>query len=155
MYFSANDFPGLEIADPFMGGGTPLIEANRVGCDVQGFDINPMSAWIVREELEHLDVASYRQEADRVMTELETELGEFYRTDCPLYGDHNVPVKYFLWVKVIPCEKCGRQIDLFPGYLVADDTRHHPTCSPASPVERLTRRARRSIQGAAARAMLR
>ena len=39
-----------------MGGGTPLIEANRVGCDVLGFDINPMAAWIVREEIEHLDI---------------------------------------------------------------------------------------------------
>jgi adenine-specific DNA methylase len=58
MYFESNDFPGLSIADPFMGGGTALIEANRVGCDVQGFDINPMSAWIVREEIEHLDVAA-------------------------------------------------------------------------------------------------
>jgi len=32
-----------------MGGGTPLLEANRVGCDVQGFDINPMAAWIVKK----------------------------------------------------------------------------------------------------------
>src|ERR1700680_277929 len=37
-FFEANDFPGRVVADPFMGGGTPLLEANRVGCDVQGFD---------------------------------------------------------------------------------------------------------------------
>ena len=43
-----------------MGGGTPLIEANRIGCDVLGFDINPMAAWIVREEIEQLDLAAYR-----------------------------------------------------------------------------------------------
>ena len=43
-FFQPNDLSGLRIADPFMGGGTPLIEANRVGCDVDGFDINPMSA---------------------------------------------------------------------------------------------------------------
>ena len=49
IFFAANDFPGRRVADPFMGGGTPLIEANRVGCDVLGFDINPMAAWIVRE----------------------------------------------------------------------------------------------------------
>ena len=55
-FFEANDFPGRIVADPFMGGGTPLIEANRVGCDVLGFDINPMAAWIVREEIEHLDL---------------------------------------------------------------------------------------------------
>ena len=39
-FFRANDFPGRVVADPFMGGGTPLIEANRVGCDVLGFDID-------------------------------------------------------------------------------------------------------------------
>ena len=55
-FFRANDFPGVCIADPFMGGGTPLIEANRVGCDVQGFDVNPMSAWIVREEVQDIDL---------------------------------------------------------------------------------------------------
>ena len=55
LFFRANDLPGLRIVDPFMRGGTPLIEANRVGCDVEGFDINPMSAWIVREELEPID----------------------------------------------------------------------------------------------------
>jgi adenine-specific DNA methylase len=124
MYFAANDFPGLNIADPFMGGGTPLIEANRVGCNVQGFDINPMSAWIVREEIEHLDIGTYRHEAGALTAELQRELGDFYRTDCPLYGDRKVPVKYFLWVKVIPCEKCGSDVELFPGYLLADDTRH-------------------------------
>ncbi len=124
MYFAANDFPGLNIADPFMGGGTPLIEANRIGCNVQGFDINPMSAWIVREEIEHLDLRAYHREADALSAELQRELGDFYWTDCPLYGDRNVPVKYFLWVKVIPCERCGSNVDLFPGYRIADDTRH-------------------------------
>ena len=54
-FFQANSLPGRTIADPFMGGGTPLLEANRVGCDIVGFDINPMATWIVREEIEHLD----------------------------------------------------------------------------------------------------
>jgi adenine-specific DNA methylase len=35
LYFVPNDFPKRRVADPFMG-GTPLIEANRVGCDVVG-----------------------------------------------------------------------------------------------------------------------
>ena len=123
-FFVANDFPGLMVADPFMGGGTPLLEANRVGCDVQGFDINPMAAWIVREEIEHLDLVAYRQAAAGLISALEKDIGAGYRTDCPLYGDTDVPVKYFLWVKVLDCAKCGRGIDLFPGYLVAEDRRH-------------------------------
>ena len=58
-----------------MGGGTPLIEANRVGCDVLGFDINPMAAWIVREEIGHLDRDAYREAADRLLACLQREIG--------------------------------------------------------------------------------
>ncbi len=123
-YFNGHDFAGKVVADPFMGGGTPLIEANRIGCDVLGFDINPMAAWIVREEIEYLDHAAYRKAASRLVKSLQGEVGELYRTDCPTFGDKDVPVKYFLWVKTVPCEACGIDVDLFPGYLLADDTRH-------------------------------
>ena len=123
-FFAANEFPGRTIADPFMGGGTPLLEANRVGCDVLGFDVNPMAAWVVREEIDHLDVEAYRRAADSLVKELTDEIGDAYLTDCPLYGDTDVPVKYFLWVKTIDCENCGAGVDLFPGYLVAGNARH-------------------------------
>ena len=51
IYFEANTLAGIRVADPFMGGGTPLLEANRLGCDVIGYDINPMAYWIVRQEM--------------------------------------------------------------------------------------------------------
>ena len=124
LFFRANDFPGLQIADPFMGGGTPLIEANRVGCDVDGFDINPMSAWIVREEIEHIDLAVYERAARALIDALCAEIDRYYRTSCPRYGDPDVPVKSFLWVKVLDCEACGAPVDLFPGYLLAENRRH-------------------------------
>ncbi len=124
LFFRANDFPGLRIADPFMGGGTPLIEANRVGCDVDGFDINPMSAWIVREEIEHIDLAVYEPAARALIDALRAETDRYYRTSCPRYGDPDVPVKSFLWVKVLDCEACGAPVDLFPGYLLAENRRH-------------------------------
>lgn len=41
--------------DPFMGGGTPLLEAARLGMSVIGFDTNPMARWIVERELEDVD----------------------------------------------------------------------------------------------------
>ena len=123
-FFRSNDLSGIRIADPFMGGGTPLIEANRLGCAVQGFDINPMSAWIVREEIEHLDIAAYERAARALIAALRTDIGQFYRTSCPLYGDADVPVKSFLWVKVLDCEACGKPFDLFPGYLLAENRRH-------------------------------
>ena len=124
IYFRVNDFPGRRIADPFIGGGTPLIEANRVGCDVEGFDINPMSAWIVREEIEHLDIAAYERAASALAAALRAEIDRYYRTSCPLYGELSVPVKSFLWVKVLNCGACAKPFDLFPGYLLAENRRH-------------------------------
>ncbi len=59
VFYKANRLTGVRIADPFMGGGTPVIEANRVGCDVLGLDINPMAHWIVKQEIEQLDLQEY------------------------------------------------------------------------------------------------
>ncbi len=144
-FFRSNDLSDFRIADPFMGGGTPLIEANRLGCAVQGFDINPMSAWIVREEIEHLDVGAYVQAARVLIDALRAEVGQHYRTSCPLYGEADVPVKSFLWVKVLDCEACGKRLDLFPGYLLAENRRHPknvlvcPACGDLNEVDDRTR----------------
>jgi len=124
VYYKANDFSGRHIADPFMGGGTPILEANRVGCNVTGFDINPMSYWIVKQEIEHLNLDGYSEAAMLLRSTLEKEIGRLYRTQCTFCGSRNAHVKYFLWVKVMPCEKCGKDIDPFPGYLLSTDSRH-------------------------------
>jgi adenine-specific DNA methylase len=123
-FYGSNDFPKIRIADPFMGGGTPLLEANRVGCDVIGFDINPMAYWIVRQEIEHLDLTAYEAAANSLRKELEKHIGRLYRTRCVICGDKDAYVKYFLWVKTVECQSCGKSIDLFPGYLLSSDVRH-------------------------------
>ncbi len=123
-FYQSNNFSDLKIADPFMGGGTPILEANRVGCNVTGFDINPMSYWIVKQEIEYLDLAAYTKSADALRKTLEKEIGKLYRTQCLICGSLDANVKYFLWVKQILCRDCGEAIDLFPGYLLAADSRH-------------------------------
>ncbi len=123
-FYQSHNLAGKRVADPFMGGGTPLLEANRLGCKVLGYDINPMAHWIVREEIESIDLTEYRKAAEAVLEELEAKLGHLYRTQCLLCGSTAAPVKYFLWVKTQTCTKCGHDVDLFPGYLLAEDRRH-------------------------------
>ncbi len=123
-FYENHDLKGVRVADPFMGGGTPLLEANRVGCDVAGCDINPMSYWIVRQEIEHLNLKAYREAAEALRAALENQIGALYRTTCLECGNEEAHVKYFLWVKVSPCSNCGRELRLFPGYLLAQDRRH-------------------------------
>jgi hypothetical protein len=121
-YWRAHDLRGV-IADPFMGGGTPLFEANRLGFNVVGTDINPMAYWVVRQSLAALDLDLFATTADEVAREVEREVGEFYVTRCTCCGER-ASVKYFLWVKHVTCPLCGGGNDLFPGYLLAEATRH-------------------------------
>jgi putative DNA methylase len=145
-FYKANDLKGLQIADPFMGGGTPLLEANRVGCRVIGFDINPMSYWIVKQEIEHLDLEAYDVAVGSLSRKLEKEIGYLYQTGCVFCGK-NAPVKYFLWVKMASCRNCRKDIDLFPGYLIAADQRHPKNVFVCSACGQLTETGERKNPG--------
>jgi adenine-specific DNA methylase len=123
-FFRSNNLSGIRVADPFMGGGTPLLEANRLGCDVIGYDINPMAYWIVRQEIEHLDLGAYRIAADKLGKWLAGQVGHLYETTCLECGREDASVKYFLWVKQAVCPGCHAAVDLFPGYLLAENRRH-------------------------------
>ncbi len=120
-FYQGQSLKSLRVLDPFMGGGTTLVEANRVGCAITGLDINPMAWWIVRQEILDLDLAAYRQAADALRQTLEDDIGPLYRTRCLDCGSEEAHVKYFLWVKSPPCQRCGKPVDLFPNYLLTGD----------------------------------
>lgn len=122
-FFKSHRLSGLTIADPFMGGGTTLFEANRIGCNVVGFDINPMAFWIVRQELMSIDRATFRTHSEAVIADVAANVGAFYSTRCLDCGNR-AEVKYFLWVKQQRCASCDKDSDLFPGYLIAENIRH-------------------------------
>lgn len=115
-YFDSHELDGVCL-DPFMGGGTSLFEASRVGLSVVGYDTNPMSRWVCERELEDLDVTAFERVGEQICRAVEEELGELYTTTCDECGD-DAPVKFFLWVKTHVCE-CGQETQLFPGPLVA------------------------------------
>ena len=121
-FWESHRFAGV-IGDPFMGGGTPIYEANRLGFHVVGCDINPMAYWIVRQSLAPIDVDAFAAEAARVIECVESEVGALYKTKCTCCGSP-ASVKYFLWVKTIKCPHCDEANDLFPGYRLAEAERH-------------------------------
>jgi adenine-specific DNA methylase len=121
-FWHAHQLNGV-IADPFMGGGTPLLEANRLGCAVVGADVNPMAYWIVKQSLSPLDIPEFLAAADSVCTEVASSIAALYETRCLDCGQP-ATVKYFLWVKTEICPHCSKTVDLFPGYLLAEAVRH-------------------------------
>jgi adenine-specific DNA methylase len=116
--------PDIRVFDPFMGGGTTMMEANRVGCSVVGTDVNPMAWWIVRQELLDLDVTAYQKSSEQLRAHLEKEIGHLYRTSCLRCDSAEARVKYFLWVKTAHCGHCDQDTDLFPNFLISEDVRH-------------------------------
>ena len=121
-YWRAHDFHGV-IADPFMGGGTPVFEANRLGFSVVGADINPMAFWVVRQSLSQLDLKAFQNAAESAAADVERVVGGLYRTKCEKCGK-SAEAKYFLWVKTETCPHCNTENDLFPGHLLAEAERH-------------------------------
>lgn len=115
-YFEGHDLEGV-VLDPFMGGGTTLFEANRLGLSVVGYDTNPLSRWVCERELASLDVEAFEAVAEEIAADVEAELGDLYKTTCgECHGEADV--KFFLWVKTHVCD-CGTETLLFPGPLVA------------------------------------
>lgn len=115
-YFDGHHLDGV-VLDPFMGGGTTLFEANRLGLAVVGYDTNPMSRWLVERELEALDVDAFERVGEEIAADVEAQVRDLYLTQCEECGDE-VPVKNFLWVKTHVCSN-GHDTLLFPGSLVA------------------------------------
>ena len=95
-FYQANSLKGIKVADPFMGGGTPLIEANRLGCEIAGFDINPMAYWIVKQEIEHLDLDAYLRAANSLREQLEKEIGSI-AGDTGTTGKCSMPGNFSAW----------------------------------------------------------
>jgi putative DNA methylase len=108
------DLGGYVVLDPFMGGGTTIVEALRLGCKAIGVDINPVAWFVTKKEVESVDL----NELDEAFRHLEKTAGErikgYYHTICP--NGHDAEVMYFFWVKVAECCKCGAKVRLFPNY---------------------------------------
>lgn len=103
--------------DPFMGGGTPLLEASRLGLAIVGYDTNPMAAWVVARELEALDPDAFADAADRVATAAAEQLHGLHDTDCEECGE-TVAARYFLWARSHLCV-CGERRPLLADTMVA------------------------------------
>jgi len=147
-FYRAHELAGV-IADPFMGGGTPLIEANRLGFGVIGSDVNPMAYWIVRQELSPIDDEQLAAAASGVIDDVARQIEDLYQTRCEECGAE-ARVKYFLWVKLAQCPECGEKVSLFPGYLLAEKVRHPKWVFACSECRQLVELDERPPKGASA-----
>lgn len=126
-YFQGADFHDKIVLDPFMGGGTTVIEALRLGCKVIGVDLNPVAWWTVRSAV----LTANLDALDQAFQELERTAGQaikaYYKTTCPLCRDQkatlfeassNADIVFALWVKELPCVHCESPVALHTSYVI-------------------------------------
>lgn len=117
LFYQPVKLPGTVVFDPFMGSGTTIGEAQKLGCTVIGRDINPVAWRSVKTALGPMS----RDKLLRMFEQLEQTVGQEI---CGLYRSKDskgrvCDVLYYFWVKVLPCPACGKDVDLFNSYVFA------------------------------------
>ncbi len=111
---------GKKILDPFMGGGTSVVEASRFGVESVGVDLNPVAWFVTKKELEagQTDVKELEEGFEQVKKDVANEILNYYQTSC-LNSNHDADVMYNFWIKELDCVSCGHTVPLFKDYRVA------------------------------------
>jgi adenine-specific DNA methylase len=125
------DTTGKVILDPFMGGGTTVVEALRLGCKVIGIDLNPVAWFIVKTEIQPVDLdelqAAFERLAQRPVDwnggrPLRDTLLDLYKTE--VRPGVEADIIYTFWVKHAICtdQNCRCEVPLFKNYIIAQKT---------------------------------
>jgi len=105
------------IFDPFMGSGTTVGEALKLGARAIGRDINPVAHFAVRNALRPHNRRDIVATFHAIEEDVAPLIRRYYRT--PLSNGGSADVLYYFWVKMVPCPQCAQSVDLFSSYIFA------------------------------------
>lgn len=104
------------VADPFVGGGTSLVEAQRLGAAAYGVDVDPLAVLINEHELEHLDEQEYVAASSALLSYLGAKITTLY----PRASGDCLPLHYF-YLRRVTCPECDQQQLLYKSLILARD----------------------------------
>jgi putative DNA methylase len=120
MFYQPARLPGAVIFDPFMGSGTTIGEALKLGARAIGRDINPVSHFMVRNALGVHPCQKIVATFKAIERDIAPAIRPFYQARFSQGG--TADVLYYFWVKVVRCPACERPVDLFSSYIFARHT---------------------------------
>jgi putative DNA methylase len=118
-FYEQHQLVGKVVLDPFMGSGTTLGEAIKLGAKAVGCDINPVSSFLVRQAFTRVSEAKLRDVFARLESEIAPEIRRYYQTIDPQSGKP-IPVLYFFWVKTVTTPD-GETVPLLSRYVFAQN----------------------------------
>ncbi|QIN77515.1 DNA methyltransferase [Rubrobacter marinus] len=140
-YYEGTDhWHGKTVLDPFVGGGTSVVEASRLGADVVGVDVDAVACAITRFETH----AAEAPDLSPALTQLTEAVGEglapYYRTETA-EGEDRIVLHYF-WVQTVTCGNCAETVEAHPHHQLAyeaEGTRQWAFCPQCHGVQELPR----------------
>lgn len=117
VYLGGVPLEGAIVLDPFVGGGTSLVEAGRCGASVIGYDIDPVATFITRFELEATAYDSGAPNIGKICERVSGQIAPFHRTSVPNVGDRTV--LHHFWVECRDCSTCGTTFEIHPHHQLA------------------------------------
>src|SRR6267143_2092839 len=99
-FYHRHHLKGKTVLDPFMGSGTTLGEALKLGANVVGCDSNPVSTFLVRQSLARVPESALRDAFAHLEHSVAPAIRRYYQTTDPATGAA-IPVLYFFWVKTV------------------------------------------------------
>lgn len=117
--FHAENEYDKTVFDPFMGSGTTLGEALKLGARVVGRDINPVSSFLVKQALAQIPLHELERHMARLAAAVSDEIKQYYvtRDERAVSG---MPVLYYFWVKQARTPD-GEKIPLFSKYVFSQN----------------------------------
>ncbi len=118
----AHDGQPPKVLDPFGGGGSIPLEAQRLGCETHSCDLNPVAVLIQKCTLEYPQKYGKRLSDDvkkwgeQIIAQVTEELEQFYPKEPD--GSHRYAT---IWARTLPCQNlsCNTVIPLVRKYWLA------------------------------------
>ncbi len=105
------------VFDPFMGSGTTVGEAHKLGLTSLGRDINPVAEAAVRVALGPMDRNGLRKGLVQLLDDVGQIIQSLYKSSDS--RGQECDVLYYFWVMQADCSSCGTKQDLFSSYVIA------------------------------------
>ena len=116
-FYKTHNLKDKVVLDPFMGSGTTLGEALKLGARAIGCDINPVSTFMVRQALTAVEESKLRSAFAVLEMAVAPEIRQYYQTRDPQTGQR-IPVLYYFWCKTVTTP-AGEVVPLFSRYVFA------------------------------------
>jgi len=121
-FYQRHELSDTTVLDPFMGSGTTVGEAHKLGMTALGRDINPVATRSVRAAMGPLDRRRILIAFDELAQGVEQRIRSLYRS-VDRRGNACETLYYF-WVMQARCPDCSTIVDLFPSHVIARNA--HP-----------------------------